>query len=162
MSREIKFRGISEETGEFVFGFFRISGSGNCIIDELHNTPRTMQDPCGDCVSIANVVKYESVGQYTGLKDKSGVEIFEGDKFNTQVCISPDGISSAHNNFHWIDVGCVVVFENGSFWGEWKLENHSNHKYTFNRSGKVRVCDECNEVIGSTHSNPELLNKDVA
>ena len=68
MKREILFRGKCPTSGEWFFGFYFIDGFGNhCITDNKCNLHEV--DP-------------ETVGQYTGLQDKNGVKIFEGDTLN--------------------------------------------------------------------------------
>ena len=97
--------------------------------------------------------------QYTGLKDKNGVEIYEDDQYETEVCLSPDGISSAHNNFHWIKVKCTVVFHDGAFVGRWEIKDKTvcgEWKIT-NRLGYKRI-DKYTEITGNAHQNPELLD----
>ncbi|HAP4420323.1 TPA: DNA-packaging protein [Enterococcus faecalis] len=68
--------------------------------------------------------------QSTGLKDKNGVEIFEGD-------IGWDDHQEVHGQ---------VIFENGAFKYEW--ENISED--LFEATNDI-------EIVGNIHENPELL-----
>ena len=67
MNREIKFRGYSEELKHFVYGFFQeveAEGIGYSYIFWQGNT---------------TPVRADSVAQFTGIHDKNGKEIYEGD-----------------------------------------------------------------------------------
>lgn len=82
----------------------------------------------------------EYINQYTGLKDKNGNEIYEGDivRFTTNWNIKHEGESKKHE----------VIFRDGMF-GIKDSQSGSMIKL----SGWASF-----EVIGNIYENPELLN----
>jgi len=87
---------------------------------------------CGLPVTEKVEVIPETVGQFTGLTDKNGAKIFEGDILHF------DGI-----------VNCLVSFVDGQF------VVYNIRPFT---ALKIKMLDygEC-EIIGNIHDNPELL-----
>lgn len=149
MKREIKFRGKRKDNGEWVYGdlcdYFR--GSGKCIMPDSYFASRDFgeEDEKGnpvieDDMAIGGFISVEpeTVGQYTGLKDSKGVEIYEGDIF---------------------DKG-IVVFSNGCFNGCYTCGTTSKKGWDYSDEWEDGLAEYArkNKVIGNIYQNPELIN----
>ena len=144
MSREIKFRVWSESDKEY-----RTDCSVHKLFTSKTGTPAMIYNDEGDCFLLE---------QYTGLKDKNGKEIYEGDICRLAYYTKKDGKKRWHKDLEDVE---AVEFEDGYFkfsntdqygigselsfsdYGEWSTAN-GNYKYEA-------------EVIGNIHENPELL-----
>ena len=131
--RKIKFRAkasvndmhLNIKMGNWVFGSYLESGC---------NAPSIILEN-GEPIEVDQT----TLGQFIGIEDINGLEIYEGDIFETEVCLCPDGISADHENFHWITVDCKIEFDNGCFFGRWGIFNYesASGKWTFNKKGKI-------------------------
>lgn len=137
MTRPIKFRAWDKEAKEYYYDAeytydFQCSRRG-CNAESFGEILRYPE-------------RYE-VEQYTGLKDKNGEEIYEGDIIESWY-LNGDG------NGGYYDAGNFeVVFKNGAF-GVMRKESF----YTFDEIEWDEVEDMV--VISNIHENPELLEDD--
>ena len=158
--REILFRGKTSD-GEWVEGFYS-SEEYNIDTHSIEHIPRIQL--LGKCVSLG--VLPETVGQYTGLTDKNGKRIFEGDivRYNTfddfdcQSVVkfgeyNQDGSAGEYSASKCI--GFYVDVDNFTCpdWCEYGSNCFSNYLKQQNILEVARYC----EVIGNIHDNPELL-----
>ena len=72
MKREIRFRGIRFDNGEWTYGYFYQENDNTYIIEDCQKESMLNRN-------IPYKVDPDTVGMNTGLKDKKGKEIYEGD-----------------------------------------------------------------------------------
>ena len=152
--RESLFRGKRIDNGEWVEGSLLIDGEAhkpkkeeNLSFSKHYIVPETDRDNIktrfNDGAFYLNTIAYhvipETVGQFTGLTDKNGKKIFEGDVvqyFGTYPL--EVFIENGHAKFRFYDT-------------------YSKRQYEEPFFGHDEEYGEC-EVIGNIHDNPELLN----
>ena len=124
MKREISFRGKSKSTGEWVFG-------------NLFDKDTKGRTHIGTTVRRCFDIDPETVGQFTGMTDKNGTKIFEGDIVRH------------------IDTTChVVEVVNSEVYFDTEML-----KFRFRHSNELFHCqfnNEC-EAIGNVYDNKDLL-----
>ena len=125
MNREIKFRGKRVDNGKWVYGFY-VQWEDHC--NELKHLifVKSNEDKEFSHMEQYEVIP-ETVGQFTGLLDKNGKEIYEGDILN----------SSLYEL-------CVVEYDE---FGTFSPFGH----------GDYAEISTWLKVIGNIHDNPELL-----
>ena len=128
--REILFKGKRIDNGEWV--------EGNLFIPDKEDTPTQI------CIG-TNIIRItydiipETIGQYTGLTDKNGTKIFEGDIVKT------DKFSEPNKQY-------IIKFDLqfGAFIGQ---DKYNIYFVTFDGDS-----DQFG-IIGNIHDNPELLKE---
>lgn len=141
MNREIKFRGKTENNN-FIFGDLILYENGDAAIFEKKLTKYECE-----ATEICNRTKVdaETIGQFTGLCDKNGKEIYEGDIVKTPLLdpIFGDVLSDAFDN-------APISFHNGSFTVDYYEGRHKIYLQS--------LFDEVG-VIGNIYDNKELLEE---
>ena len=141
--REILFRGKRVDNGRWVEGQYTCEEYEPHLLKVLHIDRIAI---AGACVSVGVIP--ETVGQYTGLKDKNGTRIFEGDIVKI-------------TGFHTTAIAAVKYgspSEQSTSWG-WYFDDNDGHAYFL--MSKVFCIDYNAIVIGNIHDNPELLKGDA-
>lgn len=148
--REILFRGKRTDNGEWVEGYYSNLGG---------NHPRVLKEnifigKIGRVLEFENIdILPETVGQYTGLTDKNGKRIFEGDILQgEQYPFKSDG---KYNYF--VE---VCYWDNAPEFGIYTFKNPKADIRGISEGNTDNMQDwESSdwEIIGNIHDNPELL-----
>ena len=167
--REIKFRAKSKHNkNKWIYGTGIVPVKVNTyftnefeMVQEVNYDELDYYAPDYDTESII----IETIGQYTGLKDKNGKEIYEGDIILTQPFSNkPFSQKKKEKRLRGTvtyNIKCGKNFvgepDKLKYWGaEWDVEiidKEDYKKYCYWSWGSFFEC----EVIGNIYDNPELL-----
>ena len=142
MKRPILFRGKRLDNGEWVEGSPLYNALGMCyFVLGLSDNSET------GIISLRYVrVDPETVGQWTGLRDKNGRGIFDGDIIE---CISSDGTPVRHYIKFCEERGYSAQYIIGGTWRGESNECGPIWQYYIDKHSKY--------VIGNIYDNAELL-----
>lgn len=130
--REILFRGKSVDIYGWIYGYYVYQYGSNMIY-----LPNGVDRECGFDYYY---IKPETVGQWTGLLDKNGKKIFEGDIVDCwSEGVNAQGTVQQRRDGLWI---IYPAWQKHIMWGLCPDE----------------YCHTTVEVIGNIYDNPELLN----
>ena len=143
--REIKFRAIPFEWNQFIYGSYVGYKDTHYIYAEMYERATH--------IGILSQVQIDksTLGQYTGLKDKNGKEIYEGDI-----------IKHHFNSDNQYSLEKVVFGRSYNEMGELR-ESVGFHRVSLN-SDTIECPTSMTyglanyEIIGNIHENPELLH----
>lgn len=123
--KEILFRGKRKDNGKWVYGFYALFASNKGLKHGIYTGAEN------GCI-IPYEVDLETVGQFTGLCDKNGKKIFEGD---------------------------IIAKGFERYEVKWNAEQMrwGIYSYNFEVSGFTKFSEPYFEVIGNIYDSLELL-----
>ena len=142
--KEILFRGKRKDNGEWIYGVPITDESTNDVYIITSTAGAYLRSEINNMCATGFRAIPETVGRYTGLTDKNGTRIFEGDIVKI-------------TGFHTTAIAAVKYgspSEKSTSWG-WYFDDNDGHTYFLMSKA---FCRDYNAIIiGNIHDNPELL-----
>lgn len=137
--RQIKFRG-RKSNGEWLYGDLVHNvgvGASSALIfpEEAHDSWDRY------------IVLTDTIGQFTGLHDKNGKEIYEGDIVKWILTMPEIGVNGGYEEYDTEEIGEIKWDAGALQLGEYCA------------AGFAYESEDYAEVLGNIHDNPELLNE---
>jgi uncharacterized phage protein (TIGR01671 family) len=133
--RTIKFRGKTKENGEWLYGDLEYNRQKDIARIHTYNKDGMYEGQ--------EIIDADTIGQFTGLYDNNGREIYEGDIIEGR----------------YINVRHVIEWheEEATFCAS--LIQELKYKDMYSTLKKSWIEKSKKEVIGNIHDNPELLKQ---
>lgn len=145
--RTIRFRGKRLDNGEWVYGYLCENGYGEiCIQEKVRKVI--------DGFTVLNrlyIINTNTIGQYTGLDDVNGKEIYEGDIL-LRKCLNPDSCTNER-----IEYKSQVYFSTTTNPSGWRIKNSTKTGGWSTPLSWSKLYNNQAVVIGNIYDNPELL-----
>lgn len=154
MGREIKFRGLRADGKGWVYGSYVTDGKDyHAIIKESELDESQM---------LSIPIDPESLGQCTGLKDKNGTEIYEGDilcfdwRMQESGSLAADDCENIKGVVSFCAAKFIVRYFNNAMLFDLSEINQLTHERFWRSCGDFYKMTDF-KVIGNIHENPGLL-----
>lgn len=162
-NRTIKFRGKNVRTGQWLYGDYHCEGNTRYITKP--------SDYLREHAPIEFIVDAKTIGQFTGVTDEYGKEVFEGDVLEANYKYDRLGYNGGVDPDNDCICYGVVEFDNDAL--QWVLNIYKS-EYPISKQIEEDECslfplcifghesgyDNCNlKIIGNIHDNPSLISK---